>query len=141
MSIKYKRGAKMFKIAKLEKLENEKVKIINNNTYISFDIEGIINDEEYSFSFSLNCGKEELSELVQSKEIDFNKYILPGETFLNVNGIQYINPMTDFTYDVKICRWLQSKYIINLSFFSEEDIQNSNIYSGKIEFEFDVDDL
>ena len=77
MSIKYKRGANMFKIAKLEKLENEKVKIINNNTYISFDIEGTINDEEYSFSFSLNCGKEELSELVQSKEIDFNKYILP----------------------------------------------------------------
>ena len=131
----------MFKIAKLKKLENEKVKIINNNTYISFDIEGTINDEEYSFSFSLNCGKEELSEFVQSKEIDFNKYILPGETFLNVNGIQYINPMTDFAYDVKICRWLQSKYIVNISFFSEEDIQNSNIYSGKIEFEFDLDDL
>lgn len=131
----------MFKIAKLEKMENEKVKIINNNTYISFDIEGTINNEEYSFSFSLNCGKEELNELVQSKEIDFNKYILPGETYLNVNGIQYINPMTDFTYDIKICGWLQSKYIVNISFFSDEDIQNDNIYSGKIEFEFDIDDL
>ena len=141
MSIKYKRGANMFKIAKLEKMENEKVKIINNNTYISFDIEGTINDEEYSFSFSLNCGKEELNELVQSKEIDFDKYILPGETFLNVNGIQHINPMTNFTYDIKICRWLQSKYIVNISFFSEEGIQNDNIYSGKIEFEFDIDDL
>ena len=131
----------MFKIAKLEKLENEKVKIINNDTYISFDIEGTINNEEYYFSFSLNCGKEELSELVQSKEIDFNKYILPGETYLNVNEIQYINPMTDFTYDIKICRWLQSKYIVNISFFSVEDIQNDNIYSGKIEFEFDIDNL
>ena len=56
----------MLKIAKLEKLENEKVRIINNNTYISFDIEGTINNEEYYFSFSLNCRKEELSELVQS---------------------------------------------------------------------------
>ena len=44
--------------------------------------------------------------------------------------------MTNFTYDIKICRWLQNKYIINISFFSEEDIQNNNIYSGKIEFEF-----
>ena len=131
----------MFKIAKLEKLENEKVKIINNNTYISFDIEGTINNEEFNFSFSLNCGKEELNEFVQSKKIDFNKYILPGETYLNVNGIQYINPMTNFTYDIKICRWLQSKYIVNISFFSEEGIQNDNIYSGKIEFEFDIDDL
>lgn len=131
----------MFKIAKLEKLENEKVKIINNNTYISFDIEGIINNEKYNFSFSLNCGKEELSELVQSEEIDFNKHILPGETYLNVNGILYINPMTNFTYDIKICRWLRSKYIVNISFFSEENIQNDNIYSGKIEFEFDIDDL
>ena len=131
----------MLKIAKLEKLENEKVKIINNNTYISFDIEGTINNEEYYFSFSLNCRKEELSELVQSKETDFNKYILPGETYLNVNGILYINPMTNFTYDFKICRWLQSKFIVNISFFSEEDIQNDNIYSGKIEFDFDIDDL
>ena len=131
----------MFKIARLEKLENEKVKIINNNTYISFDIEGTIDKEEYNFSFSLNCSKEELSELVHSNETDFNKYILSGETYLNVNGIQYINPMTDFTYDVKICRWLQSKYIVNISFFSEEGIQNSDIYSGKIEFEFDIDDL
>ena len=131
----------MFKIARLEKLENEKVKIINNNTYISFDIEGTIDNEEYNFSFSLNCSKEELSELVHSNETDFNKYILSGETYLNVNGILYINPMTNFTYDVKICRWLQSKYIVNISFFSEEDIQNSDIYSGKIEFEFDIDDL
>lgn len=131
----------MFKIARLEKLENEKVKIINNNTYISFDIEGTIDKEEYNFSFSLNCSKEELSELVHSNETDFNKYILSGETYLNVNGILYINPMTNFTYDVKICRWLQSKYIVNISFFSEEDIQNSDIYSGKIEFEFDIDDL
>lgn len=131
----------MFKIARLEKLENEKVKIINNNTYISFDIEGTIDKEEYNFSFSLNCSKEELSELVYSNETDFNKYILSGETYLNVNGILYINPMTNFTYDVKICRWLQSKYIVNISFFSEEDIQNSDIYSGKIEFEFDIDDL
>ena len=119
MSINYKRGANMFKIAKLEKLENKKVKIINNNTYISFDIEGTINNEEYNFSFSLNCGKEELSELVQSKEMDFNKYILPGEIYLNVNGILYINPMTNFTYDIKICRWLQSKCIVNISFFQK----------------------
>lgn len=131
----------MFKIARLEKLGNEKVKIINNNTYISFDIEGTIDKEEYNFSFSLNCSKEELSELVHSNETDFNKYILSGETYLNVNGILYINPMTNFTYDVKICRWLQSKCIVNISFFSEEDIQNDNIYSGKIEFEFDIDNL
>lgn len=131
----------MFKITRLEKLGNEKVKIINNNTYISFDIEGTIDKEEYNFSFSLNCSKEELSELVHSNETDFNKYILSGETYLNVNGILYINPMTNFTYDVKICRWLQSKCIVNISFFSEEDIQNDNIYSGKIEFEFDIDNL
>ena len=131
----------MFKIAKLEKIENERIEIINNNTYISFDIEGTVNKRKYSFSFSLNCGKDELIKLVQSKDVDFNKYILSGETYLNVNGIVFINPMTDFTYDIKICKYIKNKCIINISFFSEEDIQSNNIYSGKIEFEFDIDEL
>ena len=84
----------MFKIAKLEKVNNEKVSI-NLITYeqskyengkkilteivktLSFDISG----DNYSFGFDLNCKLEELLELPMNETIDFKDYILDGETF------------------------------------------------------------
>ena len=81
----------MFKIAKLEKVNNEKV-IINLATQeqgqyengkkvsfekfntLTFDVSG----DDYSFGFDLNCKLEKLLEIPMNETIDFKDYIFGG---------------------------------------------------------------
>ena len=111
----------MFKIAKLEKVNNEKVSI-NLITYeqskyengekilteivktLSFDISG----DNYSFGFDLNCKLEKLLELPMNEIIDFKDYIFDGETWFNVKDLNGIEPLMD----IKITRYLKNKFII-----------------------------
>ena len=138
----------MFKIAKLEKVNNEKVSI-NLITYeqskyengekilteivktLSFDISG----DNYSFGFDLNCKLEELLELPMNETIDFKDYILDGETWFNVKDLNGIEPLMD----IKITRYLKNKFIIFLTFFTDYSY-DENDYSGMIEFTFNLDD-
>ena len=85
----------MFKIAKLEKVNNEELKISlvtqEHHSYengkkssecfktLSFDISG----DDYSFSFDLNCKLEKLLEIPMNETIDFKDYIFRGETWLS----------------------------------------------------------
>lgn len=138
----------MFKIAKLEKVNNEKVSI-NLITYeqskyengekilteivktLSFDISG----DNYSFGFDLNCKLEELLELPMNETIDFKDYIFDGETWFNVKDLNGIEPLMD----IKITRYLKNKFIIFLTFFTYYSY-DENDYSGMAEFTFNLDD-
>ena len=140
----------MFKISKLENVKNEKVNIffINHESYnikekksdtyrtLSFNIEGNINKNKYSFNFDLNCKLEELLCIEDSKPIDFKKYIFDNEVYLTINGIAYLDPI----YYVTICRYLNNKYIVDIDFYSQDIDNRNDIYSGMIEFEFDLND-
>lgn len=138
----------MFKIAKLDNVKNEKVSIeLVSQTHcsykdgkkdkeesfktLSFDISG----DNYCLGFDLNCRLEKLLELPMSETIDFNDYIFGGETWLNVNGLNGVEPQID----VKITRYLKNKYIIYLTFYTEYSYDD-NDYSGMIEFTFNLDD-
>lgn len=138
----------MFKIAKLEKVNNEKVSI-NLITYeqskyengekilteivktLSFDISG----DNYSFGFDLNCKLEKLLELPMNETIDFKDYILDGETWFNVKDLNGVEPLMD----IKITRYLKNKFIIFLTFFTDYSY-DENDYSGMAEFTFNLDD-
>lgn len=138
----------MFKIAKLEKVNNEKVSI-NLITYeqskyengekilteivktLSFDISG----DNYSFGFDLNCKLEKLLELPMNEIIDFKDYIFDGETWFNVKDLNGIEPLMD----IKITRYLKNKFIIFLTFFTDYSF-DENDYSGMAEFTFNLDD-
>lgn len=137
----------MFKIAKLEPVNNEIISIktatveqrkyengkkVSNESFnvLSFDISG----DEYSFSFDLNCKPEKLLEIPMNETIDFKQYIYAGETWLNVKELNGINPQMD----IKITRYLRNKFIVYLTFFTEYDYCD-NDYSGIIEFEFNLD--
>lgn len=138
----------MFKIAKLEKVNNEKVSI-NLITYeqskyengekilteivktLSFDISG----DNYSFGFDLNCKLEELLEIPMNEIIDFKDYIFDGETWFNVKDLNGIEPLMD----IKITRYLKNKFIIFLTFFTDYSY-DENDYSGMAEFTFNLDD-
>lgn len=138
----------MFKIAKLEEVNNEKVSI-NLITYeqskyengekilteivktLSFDISG----DNYSFGFDLNCKLEKLLELPMNEIIDFKDYIFDGETWFNVKDLNGIEPLMD----IKITRYLKNKFIIFLTFFTDYSY-DENDYSGMAEFTFNLDD-
>lgn len=137
----------MFKIAKLEKVDNEQINInlikleknkhennkkITSETFktLSFDISG----GDYSFSFLLKCRLEKLLEIPMSKTMDFKDYIFYGETWLNIkNQKGFLDPKMDIT----INRYLKNKFIISLTFCTDDYDDN---YSGMIEFTFNLDD-
>ena len=139
----------MFKIAKLEKVNNENITIdyitqqrygyelgkkIKDKTFktLTFDISGDI----YSFSFVLNCKIEKLLEIPMNETIDFKDYIFEEETWFNVRGLNGIDP----EMDIKITRYLKNKFIIFLIFYTDCYSYDENDYSGMIEFTFNLDD-
>ena len=139
----------MFKIAKLEKVNNENITIdyitqqrcgyelgkkIKDETFktLTFDISG----DNYSFSFTLNCKIEKFLEIPMNETIDFKDYIFEGETWLNVRGLNGIVP----EMDIKITRYLKNKFIIFLTFYTDCYSYDENDYSGTIEFKFNLYD-
>lgn len=138
----------MFKIGKLEKVNNEKVTIdyvtqqkyaFNNGekpsleTFktLSFDITG----DDYSLSFDLNCRLEKLLEIPNNETIDFSDYLFGGETWLNIKGANGVEPQMS----IKKTRYLKNKFIIYLIFYTEYSYDDED-YSGMIEFTFNLDD-
>lgn len=139
----------MFKIGKLEKVENEEVTITSikqehkkyekgikvseeNFKTLSFNISG----DDYSLSFEFNCRLEKLLELPLGETIDFNDYIFDGETWLNTKEESNLEPQMD----IKITRYIKNKYIILLTFYTDYMREDNNIYSGMVEFTFYLDD-
>ena len=138
----------MFKVAKLENVNNEKISIslvtqeetkFDNGKKTSFEafktLTFDVSGDNYSLGFDLNCRLEKLLEIPMNETIDFNDYILDGETWLNVNGLNGVEPQMD----IKITRYLKNKYIIFLTFYTDYSYDN-NDYSGMIEFTFNLDD-
>ena len=143
----------MFKIAKLDKVDDENVNIrlltqkqckFENGKKVSsepfktlgFDIAGKIGDDEYNLSFELNCRLEDLLKLPDSEMVDFNKYIFDGETWLNVKALNVIKPQID----IRITRYLKRKFIIFLTFYTDYNHDEDKDYSGIIEITFDLND-
>ena len=139
----------MFKIAKLEKVNNEELKISlvtqEHHSYengkkssecfktLSFDISG----DDYSFAFDLNCRLEKLLEIPMSETKDFKNYIFLGETWLNVKGLNGVEPETN----IKITRYLKNRFLIFITFYTDYYNNDDNDYSGMIEFTFNLDDF
>lgn len=136
----------MFKIGKIKQIQDEKLKIektgyrhgryIDGKTeyekveVLSFKIE----NDNYSFSFMLNCKLNKLLELPMNESIDFQKYLFMDEVILKVNGTRsYCN----LEMNIKIYRYFENKYEISLCFYTEE---SDDDYTGLIRFEFDLDD-
>ncbi len=139
----------MFKVAKLEKVNNEtiniklftqeKIKYENGKKAFSETFKSLsfdISSDDYSLCFDLNCKLEELLEIPMNQTIDFNKYILLGETYLEVHGIADF----DIKMNIKITRYLENKFIIFLTFFTDYFFEDENDYSGMIEVAFNLDD-
>ena len=138
----------MFKIAKLENVNNENVTIncytlkkcsselgkkVKDETFktLNFDVSG----DDYSLSFDLNCKLEKLLEIPMNETIDFKDYIFDSETWLNVKDLNWVEP----EMNIKITRYLKNKFIIFLTFYTDYSY-DENDYSGMIEFTFNLDD-
>lgn len=138
----------MFKINKLQQVENEKVDIhlvtLERNPFedgkkassesfktLSFDISG----DDYSFEFELNCKLEKLLEIPMNEALNFKDYIFDSETLLSIKGITYIEP----NINIKIERYLKNKFTIFLTFYTDPSCDDKD-YSGMIEFTFNLDD-
>lgn len=137
----------MFKVGKLKDIDNVEIKIdsivhtsydVIENTNISFNtLLFDINNNIYSFTFSLNCKPEELLNIEEGKTIDFKKYLFKGETMFTYNGITDLEPK----YDITINRYMNNKYVILANIFSDINTNtDSDIYSSVIEFDFNLDD-
>lgn len=109
----------MFKIAKLEKVNNENVNInlitqeqsqYENGKKISFEefntLSFDILGDDYSFSFDLNCKLEKLLEIPINETIDFKDYIFGGETWLNIKNLNSVEP----EIDINITRYLNNRF-------------------------------
>ncbi len=142
----------MFKIAKLNQVKNENVNIelltqehckyengkkVSSESFktLGFDIDGKIGNDEYNFSFELNCRLEDLLKLPENEMVDFNKYLLGGETWLNVKGLNGVEPLID----IKINRYLKTKFLIFLTFYTDYSYDDED-YSGMSEITFDLKD-
>lgn len=138
----------MFKIAKLENVNNENITIncitqqnwsyesgkkVKDETFktLSFDISG----DNYCFSFDLNCKIEKLLEIPMNKAIDFKDYIFGGETWLNIEDLNGVEPKMN----IKITRYLKNRFIVFLTFYTDYSYDEKD-YSGMIEFTFNLDD-
>ena len=139
----------MFKIAELKNAE-ETVTIglntIEHSTYqdgkpiresfetLGFEIIGKIGTDEYNLSFGLNCRFEVLLKLPDCEKVDFSSYLLEGETWFTKNGLKNIEPIMD----IKITRYLNTKFVLFMSFYTEENVEEEKDYSGTIEITFDL---
>ena len=128
----------MFKISKLENVKNEVVSIdyvtqeqseYENGKKVSFEafktLSFDIFGNDYSFGFDLNCKLEKLLEIPMNETIDFKDYIFGGETWLNVKGLNGVEPQMD----IKITRYLKNRFIIFLTFYTDYSY-DENDYSG-----------
>ena len=70
-----------------------------------------------------------------NETIDFKDYIFGGETWLNVKGLNGVEP----EMDIKITRYLKNRFIIFLTFYTDYSY-DENDYSGMVEFTFNLDD-
>lgn len=134
----------MFKIGKLANINNEKIEInkidhqihkfIDGKTVIDkFDtLEFNIYNDEYSFSFYLNCPLEKLLEIPLSESINFKDYIFEGEIWFNIKDkISYDIELSNI--DIKITRYLKNRFLVLIKFCIDE-------YCGIIEISFNLDD-
>lgn len=139
----------MFRIAKLEKVNNENFNInlitqeqsqYENGKKISFEAFNTLSfdilGDDYSFSFDLNCKLEKLLEIPINETMDFKDYIFGGETWLNIKDLNSVEP----EIDIKITRYLNNRFIIFLIFYTDYYSCDDDIYSGMVEFTFNLDD-
>lgn len=140
----------MFKIAKLEKVDNEKIAIdyvtrricsfeegkkVKDETFktLSFYVSGT----NYSFKFGLKCKLEKMLEIPMNKTINFKDYIFEGGTELTITDL---NEYEEPEINIKITRYLKNRFIVFLTFYTDYYSNDENNYSGMIEFSFNLDD-
>ncbi|MBQ9072425.1 MAG: hypothetical protein IJY25_04640 [Bacilli bacterium] len=139
----------MFKVNKLKNVSDEKIiidyvtqdkyevgkGIVDSFKTLSFSIEGKIDENEYTLCFDLNCKLEELLKIEPSKSIDFSSYLFNSETYFMVNGITNLDPKIE----IRTNRYLKNKFVVLIYFYTDITLDDE-IYSGIIEFSFNLDD-
>lgn len=70
-----------------------------------------------------------------NKAIDFKDYIFGSETWLNIGGLNGVEPKMN----IKITRYLKNRFIVFLTFYTDYSYDEKD-YSGMIEFTFNLDD-
>lgn len=133
----------MFKISKLYDTNEEKIVITSSkqevynvdkgvtdyNLLLEFDINGILDNNKYSFSFDLSC-KPDIFFNNDILELEKDKLHL-GEVFFNFNDNNGIEPID---LNIKFTKITKNIFIVYISFMTDD------YYIGIIEFTFNLDD-
>lgn len=122
----------MFKISKFLDSEKENIEIfpieleINNKKVNSLLIEvnGYINDDEYTFRFIFNDIKKIFKIRVNEEICLDDDYLLLGETMFTYNGVTDLDTMCD----IDVFRIDEDNFEFNINF-------NTSEYSGIISFD------
>ena len=136
----------MFKIAKLEEIDNEKVDVnvfkYEKTTYKDGNKESTeiirslnfnISAGEYSFDFSLNCELEKLYEIKMNDTIDFKEYVLQGETSFYENKNGYSEP----EINIKVTRYTENDFIFYIILYTENYEDDTLKIKGEMSLKLD----
>ena len=119
-------GDALFKIYKLNKLNVDNLSIEKTGDNILFNIKGTNNDESYELSFLSKITIKSLYKFKINEEIDFNKYLFPGEVVLKYKGKYKIVDK----YKIVLERYTEDNFLINIRFDNEKDL------IGEVEISF-----
>ena len=119
-------GDALFKVYKLDKLTVDNLSIEKTGDAVLFNIKGKSIEESYELSFLSKLDIKTLYKFKINEEIDFNKYLLPGEVILKYKGKYKIID----NYKIILERYTEDNFLINIKFNNEKDLL------GEVEISF-----
>ena len=119
-------GDALFKVYKLDKLTVDNLSIEKTGDAVLFNIKGKSIEESYELSFLSKLEIKTLYKFKINEEIDFNKYLLPGEVILKYKGKYKIID----NYKIILERYTEDNFLINIKFNNEKDLL------GEVEISF-----
>lgn len=119
-------GDALFKVYKLDKLTVDNLSIEKTGDAVLFNIKGKNIEETYELSFLSKIDIKTLYKFKINEEIDFNKYLMPGEVILKYKG-KY---KTIDDYKIILERYTEDNFLINIRFNNDKDLL------GEVEISF-----
>ena len=119
-------GDALFKVYKLDKLTVDNLSIEKTGDAVLFNIKGKNIEETYELSFLSKIDIKTLYKFKINEEIDFNKYLMPGEVILKYKG-KY---KTIDDYKIVLERYTEDNFLINIRFNNDKDLL------GEVEISF-----
>ena len=119
-------GDALFNVYKLDKLTVDNLSIEKTGDAVLFNIKGKDIEETYELSFLSKIDIKTLYKFKINEEIDFNKYLMPGEVILKYKG-KY---KTIDQYKIILERYTEDNFLINIRFNNDKDLL------GEVEISF-----